>query len=421
MAKAIGRAWAAAAGLAMAMGVSGVQAQSSLCPAPTKGLFSLGFAVEVDAPNIYSCDTASFKTLDSLYNGLKTYPLSGVSSYYSGTEVAYLDIYFNGLPVLIQYPNFGATGQGALLVFEIPALGVSKTFLGADRDESQRLLEDYLKSAGLFGRIMKYQAAHSPNSPISGPGGLIPTAVASDFADVFDTLPSTSGGEPQNNFGIGLNFSNLRVGGLQTRVTTLPLSYTIRNNIDPRRQLAFSMPISLSDTEGAKSYHINPGVSYRVPMTDAWSVSAAARVGIVGSMDIGSLAGVVSGSVASTYAIRGSGFDVAIGNMVGYYATTKVSSGDYSANPEIRNVVLRNGVMLSQPVRIGGMPLSAEYSVIDTRYLGTEIYVDNTQEIGVTVGTNRSAFSSRSFLRGGLSYLRGRDTHGVSVNIGYWF
>lgn len=194
MAKAMGRAWAAAAGLAMVVGVSGVQAQSSLCPAPTKGLFSLGFAVEVDAPNIYSCDTASFKTLDSLYNGLKTYPLSGVSSYYSGTEVAYLDIYFNGLPVLIQYPNFGATGQGALLVFEIPALGVSKTFLGADRDESQRLLEDYLKSAGLFGRIMKYQAAHSPNSPISGPGGLIPTAVAADFADVFDTLPSSSGG-----------------------------------------------------------------------------------------------------------------------------------------------------------------------------------------------------------------------------------
>jgi hypothetical protein len=156
-------------------------------------------------------------------------------------------------------------------------------------------------------------------------------------------------------------------------------------------------------------------------MNDAWSIAPALRLGVVASEDVATVSGVASASIASTYVMRFTGFDMAIGNMLGYYTTLKVKSGDYSFNPKIDNVVLRNGVMFNKPVALGGMPLSAEVSLIDTRYLGTDIYVDNTQELGVTLGTNRSAFSSRSFVRGGLNYLHGRDTRGLSVNIGYWF
>jgi hypothetical protein len=401
-------------------GLANAQSPSTSCPAPSSGLFGLGFDV-LDSDFFSFCESRKFDTAVDLFDGLETSPLGDLNSIYTGSEIATLNIFFMGLPVVLNYPNLGNAGAGAQLFFSIPELGVSEVFLGADRDASEKLLEDYLKNSNVIGKIMKYQAAHSPNSPIAGPGGLIPNAVAADFADAFDTLPATSSGEPGNSIGIGLNFSSLTVNGLKTRVTTIPLSYTIRNNIDPRRQLVFGMPITLSDTEGAKSYQLNPGVSYRVPLSDAWSISPALRLGVVGSEDLATLAGVVSASLASTYAIRLPGFDMAIGNMLGYYATTKIQAGDYSANPDINNIVLRNGVLFSQPVTLGGMRLAAEYSLIDTRYLGTEIYVDNTQEIGVTVGTNRSAFSSRSYLRAGLSYLRGRDTHGLSLNVGYWF
>ena len=37
-------------------------------------------------------------------------------------------------------------------------------------------------------------------------------------------------------------------------MTSIPLSYTMRNDIDPRRQLILSMPITEIDTNGAKSY-----------------------------------------------------------------------------------------------------------------------------------------------------------------------
>ena len=90
-------------------------------------------------------------------------------------------------------------------------------------------------------------------------------------------------------------------------------------------------------------------------------------------------------------------------------------------NPDIKYVATRNGIMLSQPVNLG-KKMSIEYSLIDTRYLGSDKpYVDNTQEFGITIGTNKSAQDARSFIRGGLSYMRGPGTHGFMANFGYWF
>ncbi len=399
----------------------GAQAQvATPCVAPTSGLYGVGFLVQPGA-EAASCGTAGFNTVGTLFDGLGTNGLRAVNPDYTGTEPASLDLFFNSLPMNLAYPVEGATGAGTRLLFRIPALGVAVEFNGVTRDDSEQQLEDYLKNSGVIGEMMRYQAANSPHSPISGPGGLIPTAVAADFADAFDTLPSRAETQPGNLIGVGLNFTSFSVKDLDTRVTTLPLSYTIRNNIDPRRKLVLGMPITMSDTEGAKFYHLSPGVSYRVPMNDAWSIAPAVRLGVVASEDMATVSGVASASVSSTYVMRFASFDMAIGNMLGYYTTLRVEAGDYSFNPDIDNVVLRNGVMFSQPVTVGGMPLSVEYSLIDTRYLGTEIYVNNTQELGITLGTNRSAFSSRSFVRGGLNFLYGPDTSGLSANIGYWF
>ncbi len=403
-----------AAMLALA-GASGIAAAQTACDSPTNELYGLGVAVGG------TCGQASFNTAQDLIDGLETSELSGFNPDYDGSQIASMNIFFNSLPISLAFPNGGFSGDGAQLNFSIPALGVNETFLGADRDESQDLLEDFLKDSGVVADIMKFQAANSPHSPISGPGGVVPIAVMSDFGEVFNTMPAEQEGEPTNLVGAGISISSLSVDDRDTTVTTIPLSYAVRNTIDPRRQLVFSMPITVADTEGAKAYSWSLGVGYRFPINEAWTLTPAIRYGLTASEDLATVAGVASATLASTYAIRLTGFDVAIGNMIGYYTTTKVDAGDYSFDPDINNTVLRNGVMLSQPVTLGGKRLAVEYSLIDTRYLGTEIYVDNTQELGITVGTNRSAFSSRTYLRGGLNLLKGKDTTGVSLNIGYWF
>ena len=291
------------------------------------------------------------------------------------------------------------------------------------------MFENYIKKNNIIGRIMEYQAKNSATSPIAGVGGLIPSNIAADFDSAFTntasaiTGPASSGASNNNLVGVGVNYASYSVDNSSDKVKTasIPLSYTIRNGMDPRRQLQFSMPITVIEIGNAKTVHTGLGVAYRLPITDNWTLSPSARYSAVASKDRATVASVYSAALSSTYVFQMSGFDVAIGNMLGYYATGKLSSGDYSFNPDIKYVATRNGIMLSQPVNLG-KKMSIEYSLIDTRYLGSDKpYVDNTQEFGITIGTNKSAQDARSFIRGGLSYMRGPGTHGFMANFGYWF
>ncbi|MDR3322998.1 MAG: hypothetical protein LBS89_02205 [Zoogloeaceae bacterium] len=386
------------------------------CAGKTKANFSLGLDVAG------TCGREKFATAEDFFDGLQTDTLHEVRSDYSGSEIATLNIRFNSLPINLEFPNVGNTGSGALLNFSIPRLGIHQVFQGNDRDDSIDQLEHYVKHSGIINDILKYQIAHTANNPLTGPGGLLPTTVANDFGLGFDTLPDTvTDGPVGNQFGASLNFASAKLDGRRSTSATLPFSYTIRNDIDPRRQLVFSLPVTVIETDGAKSYTGSLGVAYRLPITRAWTLTPAIRYGFSGSADLATAAALSGGSVSSNYVLRLNGFDLAIGNMVGYYQTTKFKAGDYSVNPHVRSTVLRNGLMVSQPVTVGGRAMSLEYSLIDTRYLGTKIYVDNTQEIGVSLGTNRSIASAHSHLRAGMKYQHGRDVKSLMLNVGYWF
>lgn len=390
---------------------------------PSNGIFKLSATVGA------GCGSFSTSTADTFIDKIKQSGLSSLSGItYTGNEITSISADFNSLPLMVSYPNAGFTGSGALLNFSIPALGINRSFQGADRDASQKLLKDYLKTGDIIGQVMKYQATNSSHSPIAGPGGAIPSMVAAGFNENFtDTATnivgpaSQSAGAVSNLIGVAIQYNSYKVKDIQTNVTTLPLSYTVRNDIDPRRQLVFSMPITASSTGGAKSYGGSAGVSYRFPMNDQWTLTPGIKASVVGSKDLATVAAIASGSLTSTYLWPMSKFDLVMGNMVGYYRTLKVTAGDYSADPGISSTVFRNGLMLSHPVEMGGHKLSLEYSLIDTRYTGTKFYVNNTQEVGITIGTNKRAYNARSFIRGGLTYLHGRDTNGISANIGYWF
>ncbi|WP_306606458.1 hypothetical protein [Azonexus sp.] len=325
--------------------------------------------------------------------------------------------------------NLAYSANSTTLHYNFVELGESGSFTGATRKESEDQFEDFIKKKGIIGRIMNYEAKHSPTSPITGAGGMIPMTIAADFGASFNQSPTSgagaaaSGSANNNLIGASINYGSYKVSGRGDDITTtsIPLSYTIRNGIDPRRQLNISVPITLVQVGDAKTAHAGLGVSYRLPMSDQWTLTPGVRYSVVASADRATVASVYSASLASTYVIPLNSFDVTIGNMVGYYTTGKISAGDYSFNPDIKNIAVRNGVMLSQPVNIG-RKLTAEYSLIDTRYLGSDKpFLDNYQEIGITLGTNKSAMDARSFVRGGLTFMQGPKTSGVTANLGYWF
>lgn len=314
------------------------------------------------------------------------------------------------------------------LTFTIPELGIREAFDGGTRDASTEQLKDYLKKNNVMGRIMNYQAKNSPFSPITGQGGLIPNTLSADFdtgfADVatqVSTQRPTQEGGSSNQFQAAAGAGFGKVGSVDTKFFTIPLSYAFRNDIDPRRQLIVQLPLTYSDVGGSKSVQAGLGVAYRLPMSDQWTLTPNIKYSAVGSADLATVAGLYSASLSSTYIFSLKGFDLAIGNMLGIYKTGKFSSGDYAFNPGVTTYGMRNGIMLLQPVTISGNKLSLEYSFIDTRYFGDKPFADNSQEINITLGTNKSAYSARSFLRAGAGYVHSKSGNSWKLNLGYWF
>ena len=342
---------------------------------------------------------------------------------YTSTSALRSDVSFGGVKATIDF----AQGSNALTM-DIPDLNESRTFNGATRADSAKMFRDYLRNnAELLGRIHKRQAAISPLSPITGTGGALRGAIGADFdagfGETATRIAGSQGGSSgaQNLIGLGVVVSQHKVAGETVRNVSMPLSYTVRNDIDPRRQALVRAGIGALDTAGMRSYQARIAGGYRFPMTDVWALTPMAGVSVAGSEDAAFEVGVARASLTSTYTWEFDGLDLTMGNMVGGYQTVKLGGRAFATDPNIRNVAFKNGLVLSQPVTIGGQRLSVEYGFADTRMTGTELYQKSMQELTLSLGTNRNALSARSFFRAALAFQRARDSKGVTLSVNYWF
>ena len=415
-------------GLGLGLVVSGAWAQS--CTLSTGALTATPFSLNVANTTVNKCANVTANTADSFFNALQT---NNIEALFPGANKQTDKIGFQaGFNSLLMTMDFAQNSNK--LDFAIPGLGVSQSFTGANRDASVELLRDYLKKdANIVSQILNYQAKNSPFSPISGDVGLIPVTLQQDFASSFTDVATNiaaPAGEAKNAavdgsvsglLGASVGYSSMKINDVQASMTTLPLSYTFRNDVDPRRQVVLQMPLGMGDVAGAKLFNAGLGAAYRMPMNDNWTLAPGLKFSFTGSADLAAVAGLWSGSLASTYIMRMDGYDLAIGNMLGLYKTVKLSAGDYSFDPGISTTGLRNGIMYSKPVTISDRKMSLEYSLIDARYFGDKPFSSDSQELGVTLGTNKSAFSARSFVRAGLTYTTTKVSKGWALNLGYWF
>ena len=329
-----------------------------------------------------------------------------------------------GVNALLDFANGSKT-----LTLRIPDIGLNQSFTGVNRRESAILLRNYLKNnPQLYGDLQRRQIATSPLSPITGTGGVLGQAILADFSSSFTdsatriaTSQSNAAQGSQSVIGAGVLISNHSVAGADVRSVSVPLSYTVRNDIDPRRQALVRAAFGELDSAGSKSYQGRISAGYRFPMSDAWVLTPMLGASVAGSKDAAFYVGVFHGSLASTYTWEFESFDVTMGNMLGYYQSFSPPGKSFATDPGIRTTAIVNGLFLSQPVSFGGSKLSMEYGVSDTRLSGNNLYQNNSQEVSISLGTNKTALSARSFLRGTLALQRAKDSKGVSLSVNYWF
>jgi hypothetical protein len=222
--------------------------------------------------------------------------------------------------------------------------------------------------------------------------------------------------------GLGAQLGLFKDGGQSAKVLTVPLSYSMRSDLDPRRQFSITLPISVADINGARVTQFTLGGSVRLPLAKDWSVTTAVNYSTLNGKDMGSAGKIASLSVTSNYTIRRQDSSISIGNLLGHYRTMSGSVGGIDTDSGVANTVLRNGVLWSMaaPAWVG-FGNSIEYSFVNTHYTGTALYLKNYSELGVTLGTNRRADSVRSYMQAGLSAVLSSKTKGLQANFGYWF
>ncbi|WP_269532787.1 hypothetical protein [Chitinimonas sp. BJYL2] len=392
---------------------------------------------------------AELFTLDFTVNGeKKTRNYDTANATFKGTSEDFIKLDFpNYNPysdaVSIQ---LGYLGVGALLDFaqnstdlrlQIPSLGIDKTFTGPTRDDAVLAMQAFFTSNGSE-ELNRVLAAINASSPVAAQPQLIQQQTNSAFDDSLSSQSfvapsggdskSSSGGDGAasaaafNSTGLGLAFGNIKYGEFRTKSLTVPLSYTIRNELDPRRQLVLSLPVTQTSVNTAKTWSVTPGISYSWPMNERWTLIPSLKYGITYSKDLNQAGQVLSGALTSTYAVSMSDSHVlVIANMYGRSNSLKFEANDVEVDANLKLNAFRNGVMYSQPVNLWGKNLAVEYTLINTVFTGSEVFVKRYNEVGVTIGTNRKARTSRDYIRGGIRYTFSSEAKGATFNFGYWF
>jgi hypothetical protein len=376
--------------------------------------------------------TAGFSSLTNAIDELKTQNLSNLTSVYTSTSAATATINLRGLNAIAAFP----LGSPALQ-FSVPSIGLNTTFAGATRDESAKLLQDFLlkNQSGLVTEILQKLAATSPIDPMVGnPNSLQNQMARSDFSigtgiglTATDTpgrpAPGSAVARQPNLFSVGGEFGIVNSGRFTSNTVTLPLRYIIPFE-DPGYALTLDMPLTYIDTQGAKAGYGSFGVALRIPVAENWYLTPGFRAGIGGSLDLGAASIQYSGSIASRYDIYWNDLKVTIGNAIALTKVGGLSVGGVGVNYDMFNQLFNNGVQLegSLPYTVYGHPTSWQAYVVDTYVAGNAVYVPHYDEIGFTVGTRQGPNTQDwQALRVGAGFVFGEHFNAYKVALTYRF
>lgn len=393
------------------------------------------FSIKVDNTTQGDSFEKGFSSVTDTIDSLDTDAIMAEINY-NPTDAVSATVDFRGLPLTLDY-----TANSTTLTLNIPSLGITETFTGTTRDDSVSELTDWLKKNGgsVVEKIMKKLAEVSPVDPIAGnPNSMMGLSVANDFSSGFMSVSTKQGSsvtsssaKNENSLMIAPSYSSLEVDGKNSDSYMLPIAYSFKFNRDSREKITISMPITYTDVEGSKAYSLAFGLAYSKPITKNWILTPAISYGASGSIDLGALAQVASGSLTSAYKWNlPNDYTLSMGNMVGYYATVKLYDGDYAYDPGIKNVVYRNALMLNIPTDYLIRKTSLEIYAIDTRYTGTALYMEEYQEYGMSFGydavnlnvlSDTEQYAVRKRLKVGMSYLNSPKANGFKVNFGFVF
>ncbi len=415
-------------------------------PSDAADLFSVTAVVGADTRTVHP------QTAQQLVDAVRDQDLKLLVPSYTGSEAASLTVDFRGQLIQTAFPTAGSTR----LDLDVPGLGITRSFVGATRQQSREMLRDFLKTSDAMGRIMKALARSSAVDPVAGnPASLQTRLVAGNYNRHFRLLASERtardlGIQPQAQAQaampillasaadeppaiaplvidkadsatmVELDAARYTAAGRASVVANLSFSHALPTA--PDRPLSIEGDLQHADVDGATSIGGTLGMAYRMRVKENWYLVPSVSVGAVESRDLGSAGTMVSASLTSAWRLaRGSDYIVWIGNAATLTQTVNASIGGYSFDPKLRNLVLTNGAVAYLTPAALGRNQWLEVSLADSRYTGSAIYDRRYDEMGIALVRSRRSSGGPgrgpATLRAELNYLDTTHSKGWALRL----
>jgi hypothetical protein len=315
------------------------------------------------------------------------------------------------------------------LRFAVPGAGIDVTFDSSSRDAALNDLQEWLEgdfsssSAGDSAMTQLLQAivAESPVDPVAGN----PNSLQSRMFDADFRMGTGGAVSAYGDGGFLPTIASLKLGGgfasagsyEQTSID-VPLRFGF--GLGEKFGVAVDLPLAATSTQGAWTLLGSGALGLHVSPVANWTLTPAVRVGGVGSVDLGGLAAMYSGTLTSHVRIPWGPFAFGMGNMGGVASTIDgIEIAGYGLSYDLTNWNLRNGIYgeMAFGSEMLGTGMAVRLGVSDARFFGDELWLDAYQEIGAALagGLPFGGFQV------GLNYVVGKDYDGVNARVGLRF
>lgn len=372
----------------------------------------------------------SYKSVEDAFGLLGSQTVSG---YFSGffntyTDASAASAQINYLDVGIRY---GFEANSNTVTLAVPATGFTRSFTSDNRQNSNRLLRDFLRDNGdvVLQDIEKFRIQNSPSSPVAGnPSSLQASLVDQSFTALTTDAPGPAapGGSAGSKASsgvtqIGFEGGTFSTGRLNGSNYTLPISYAM-NLGGKNNELRFSLPITYTILDGSKIYSGSFGVNYRQGLTDNLSIQSGFSYGVVYSEDLLQLVQLASATIGLSYRFDLGGATVTPAVLVGQVNSLGLKISDYSFDPDIDSYTLKIGQVVENDVQMFGYPVRVQAFAAHTKLLGEKFFVQNYTDFGVNLGLlapSGNRFTRR--IRAGFIITASETYSAARLSFGYAF
>lgn len=312
---------------------------------------------------------------------------------------------FNGVPMnnSLNYAgvanaislNVNAAGTSAFL--NIPSIGYTRSFSGANRSDTEQQIENFLKTDGadVMARFLKAMSAASlvavtdgnPNSTTAFAASQAYGNYAMTFAETKEEKEAPQPSSEHVALGIVADVGTFDANGFKGKAYSLPMY--ARFKLSERVGLNIDLPLNYIEVESADifGFGLSVGLPTKVVLKTkenplSWQVAPYGGANMSASQDF--LAGglIANGGINSLLAYDFGKMTLSMGNHFSLHESVPMTFDSYTFDPGVSQYILKNGVKLDIPFKRRWV---VDFYAIHTKFL-EKAALDQYYTVGAEIG-----------------------------------